>query len=392
MFAGFIAQLRAAGVPTSLTEYLTMLRALKAGCAAHDVEDFCFLARSALVKDERHVDRFDRVFAHFFRGLESVSPDNVADLPEEWLKKLAEKLLTPEEMAQIQALGGWDKLMETLRQRLAEQKGHHQGGSKWIGTAGTSPFGAYGYNPEGARVGQGGSRNRSAVKVWDKREFRDLDGDVELGTRGMKLALRRLRRFAREGQPNELDMSGTIRATAHNAGLLDLKFQAERHNKVKVLLLLDIGGSMDDHVEACEQLFSAARAEFRHLETFHFHNCPYERLWRSNRRRDLNETPTWEVLHRYGPDWMLVFVGDATMSPYEIIQAGGSIEHWNEETGQVWLQRLTRHFAKSVWLNPQREGRWEHTQSLQILRRLMEGRMYPLTLDGLDQAMKELAR
>jgi uncharacterized protein len=392
MFAGFIAQLRAAGVPTSLTEYLTMLRALKAGCAAYDVEDFYFLARSALVKDERHVDRFDRVFAHFFRGLESLSPDIVADLPEEWLKKLAEKLLTPEEMAQIQALGGWDKLMETLRQRLAEQKGRHQGGSKWIGTAGTSPFGAYGYNPEGVRVGQGDSRNRSAVKVWDKREFRDLDGDVELGTRGMKLALRRLRRFAREGQPNELDMPGTIRATAHNAGLLDLKLRAERHNKVKVLLLLDIGGSMDDHVEACEQLFSAARAEFRRLETFHFHNCPYERLWRSNRRRDLNETPTWEVLYRYGPDWMLVFVGDATMSPYEIIQAGGSIEHWNEETGQVWLQRLTRHFAKSVWLNPQREGRWEHTQSLQILRRLMEGRMYPLTLDGLDQAMKELAR
>jgi uncharacterized protein len=392
MFAGFIAQLRAAGIPASLTEYLVMLRSLKAGCAAYDVDDFYFLARAALVKDERLIDRFDRVFAHFFRGLESVSADLVTELPEEWLKKLAEKLLTPEEMAEIEALGGWDKLMETLRQRLAEQKGRHQGGSKWIGTAGTSPFGAYGYNPEGVRVGQSGSRNRSAVKVWDKREFRDLDGEVELGTRGMKLALRRLRRFAREGEFSELDMPGTIRATAHNAGLLDLKLRPERHNKVKVLLLLDIGGSMDDHVEACEKLFSAARAEFRNLETFHFHNCPYERLWRSNRQRVLNETPTWEILHRYGRDWKLIFVGDATMSPYEILQAGGSIEHWNEEAGQVWMQRLTGHFAKAVWLNPRVEARWQYAQSLQILRRLMHDRMYPLTLDGLDMAMKELAR
>ncbi len=392
MFAGFILQLRAAGVPASLTEYLTLLRGLKAGCADHSVEDFYFLARAALVKDERHIDRFDRVFAHFFRGLETVSGDLVQELPAEWLKKLAERMLTPEEMAAIEALGGFDKLMETLRQRLAEQKGRHEGGSKWIGTAGTSPFGAYGANPEGVRIGQAGSRNRSAVKIWDKREFQDLDGEVELGTRGMKLALRRLRRFAREGLPTELDMGGTIRATAHNAGLLDLKLQAERHNKVKVLLLLDIGGSMDDHVGACEQLFSAARAELKNLETFHFHNCPYERLWRSNRRRNLNETPTWDVLRRYGPDWMLVLVGDASMSPYEITQPGGSIEHWNEEAGQVWMQRLTGHFEHAVWINPRPEARWEHIHSLQIIRRLMEGRMYPLSLNGLEAAMRELAR
>ncbi len=392
MFAGFIAELRAAGVPASLTEYLTLLRALKAGCADTSVESFYFLARSALVKDERHMDRFDRVFAHFFRGLETVGPDIAAELPEEWLKKLAEKLLTPEEMAAIEALGGWDKLMETLRQRLAEQKGRHEGGSKWIGTAGTSPFGAFGYNPEGVRIGQGGSRHRSAVKVWEKREFRDLDGEVELGTRGMKLALRRLRRFARQGRPEELDMPGTIRATAHNAGLLDLKLQAERRNTVKVLLLLDIGGSMDDHVESCEQLFSAARTEFRHLETFHFHNCPYERLWRSGRRRHLSETPTFEVLRSYGPDWMLVFVGDATMSPYEILHAGGSVEHWNEEPGQRWIERLTGHFTKAVWLNPRSQERWDYAQSLQMIRRLMGGRMYPLTLDGLDAAMRELGR
>jgi len=392
MFAGFIAELRAAGVPASLTEYLTLLRALKAGCADTDVESFYFLARSTLVKDERHMDRFDRVFAHFFRGLETVGADIAAELPEEWLKKLAEKLLTPEEMAAIEALGGWDKLMETLRQRLAEQKARHQGGSKWIGTAGTSPFGAFGYNPEGVRIGQGGSRHRSAVKVWDKREFRDLDGEVELGTRGMKLALRRLRRFARQGRPEELDMPGTIRATAHNAGLLDLKLQAERRNTVKVLLLLDIGGSMDDHVENCEQLFAAAKAEFRHLETFHFHNCPYERLWRSGRRRHLCETPTFDVLRSYGSDWMLVFVGDATMSPYEILHAGGSVEHWNEESGQRWMERLTGHFTKAVWLNPRSEERWDYVQSLQMIRRLMGGRMYPLTLDGLDAAMRELGR
>jgi uncharacterized protein len=392
MFAGFIAQLRAAGVPASLTEYLTLLRALKAGCADYSVEDFYFLARSTLVKDERHIDRFDRVFAHFFRGLEGVGIEVVVDLPEEWLKKLAERLLSEEELAAIQALGGWEKLMESLRQRLVEQRERHQGGSKWIGTIGTSPFGAHGRNPEGVRIGQGGSRNRSATKVWERREFRDLDGEVELGTRGMKLALRRLRRFAREGRPSELDMTGTIRATAHNAGLLDLKLQAERRNRIKVLLLLDVGGSMDDHVEACEQLFSAARAEFKHLETFHFHNCPYDNLWRSSRRRHLTETPTWDVLHRYGADWMLIFVGDASMSPYEITQPGGSIEHWNEEAGQVWIGRLTAHFAHAVWINPRPEARWEHVQSLQIIRRLMEGRMYPLSLDGLDGAMRELRR
>ena len=391
MFAGFIAQLRAAGVPTSLTEYLTMLRGLKAGVAAFDVEDFYFLARSALIKDERHVDRFDQVFAHFFRGLATVSPDIVVDLPEEWLKKLAEKLLTPEEMAAIKALGGWDKLMETLRQRLAEQKGRHQGGSKWIGTAGTSPFGAYGYNPEGVRIGQDGSRNRSAVKVWDKREFRDLDGDVELGTRNIKVALRRLRKFARTGAPEELDLDGTIKGTAHK-GYLDILMRPERHNAVKVLLFFDIGGSMDWHIKATEELFSATRTEFKHMEYFYFHNCLYERVWKENRRRFQATTPTWDVLHTYPHDYKVIFVGDASMSPYEIAAQGGSVEHYNDEPGAVWLERVTRTYPACVWLNPIAEKEWGYTHSISMVHQLMGGRMYPLTLEGLDRAMRELIR
>lgn len=390
MFSGFIQALRRESVPVSLTEYLTLLGALKAGVVTLDVEDFYFLARASLIKDERHIDRFDRVFARHFKGLSAISGDVAADIPEEWLRKLAERFLSPEEMAAIEALGGWEKLMETLKQRLEEQKGRHQGGNKWIGTAGTSPFGAYGYNPEGIRIGQDKSRHRRAVKVWDKREFRDLDSDVELGTRAIKLALRRLRRWGREGEASELDLNGTIGATARNGGSLDLQLRPERRNKVKVLLLLDIGGSMDDHIEETAQLFSAAKSEFKYLETFYFHNCPYERLWRENRRRFDVATSTLDVMRTYGPDWSLILVGDATMSPYEITQPGGSVEHWNPESGQAWMERLLQHYPRAAWINP-RDGRfWSHTASLKLIDRLMAGRMYPLSLDGIDRALRDL--
>jgi uncharacterized protein with von Willebrand factor type A (vWA) domain len=392
MFAGFITSLRNAGVTVSLTEYLMLLKAMKRQVALLDIDDFYYLARTTLVKDERLVDRFDRVFALYFQGVAGVGGDLLAEIPDEWLRKLAEKYLSSEEMAQIQALGGFDKLMETLRQRLAEQKERHQGGSKWIGTAGTSPFGAYGYNPEGVRIGQKESRHRRAVKIWDKREFKDLDGEVELGTRGIKLALRRLRRWGREGEANELDLGGTIRATAANGGLLDLHLRPERRNKVKVLLLLDIGGSMDDHIEESAQLFSAARSEFKHLETFYFHNCPYERLWRSNRRRFDDFTPTAQVMNTYGPDWCLVIVGDATMGPYEITHAGGSVEHWNEESGAIWMARLLRHYPKAAWINPRDTHYWDFTHSLKLMKQIMNGRMFPLTLDGIDDALKALRR
>jgi len=391
MFTEFFLALKDARVPVSLTEYLTLMAAMKAGAASYDVEEFYFLSRSALVKDERNIDKFDRVFAKYFEALESVDLAQAA-IPEEWLRKLAEKVLTEEEKKQIQALGGWDKLMETLRERLKEQQGRHQGGSKWIGTAGTSPFGAYGYNPEGIRIGQDGNRNFRAVKVWDKREFQNLDDDVEVGTRNIKVALRRLRRFAREGAATELDLPDTIRSTAHNGGFLDLKIVPERHNTVKVLLLLDIGGSMDEHVKGCAELFSAASSEFKHLETFYFHNCPYERLWRDNRRRHGETTPTWQVLHTYPADWKLIVVGDATMSPYEIVQPGGSVEHFNEESGEVWMQRLFHTYPHAVWLNPKPEEEWPYNRSVGILRALTGHRMYPLTLGGLDQAMRELNR
>jgi len=392
MFAHFILALRQGGVPASITEYLAMLGAMRAGVADYSVDDFYYLSRAALVKDERHLDRFDRIFGECFKGLETPEGDAPRALPEEWLRKLAEKLLTPEEMAQIEALGGFEKLMETLRKRLAEQKGRHQGGSKWIGTAGTSPFGAFGFNPEGVRIGQEESRHRRAVKVWDKREFRDLDDTVELGTRNLKLALRRLRRFARQGAPIELDLPDTIRSTAHNAGHLDLKLVPERHNTVKVLLFLDVGGSMDDHVRVTEELFSAARSEFKHLEYFYFHNCPYERVWKNNRRRHEVVISTFEVLRTYGPDYKLIMVGDATMSPYEIVQPGGSVEHMNPEAGAVWLERLTSHYRRSAWLNPQSQRSWGHSQSIGMVRQLMEGRMFPLTLAGLDEMTRELSR
>ena len=392
MFAPFILALRQAAIPASITEYLALLGAMQAGVAEYSVEDFYYLARAALVKDERYLDRFDRVFGVYFRALEAPEGPAPQELPAEWLRKLAEKLLTPEEMAQVQALGGFEKLMETLRQRLAEQKGRHQGGSKWIGTGGTSPFGAYGYNPEGVRIGQEESRHRRAVKVWDKREFRDLDDDAELGSRTLKLALRRLRRFARQGAATELDLPDTVRSTANNAGHLDLKLVPERHNAVKVLLLLDIGGSMDEHVRECQELVSAARSEFKHLEYYYFHNCPYERLWRSNRRRSDTELPTAQVLRTYGPDYKLIFVGDASMSPYEITHPGGSVEHWNAEAGSVWLQRLTGHYRRSAWLNPLEGRRWEHSMSVNMLRHLMEGRMFPMTLAGIEAMTRDLVR
>lgn len=391
MFITFLTNLRGAGVPVSLREYLTLMEALQADLAGKQVEDFYFLARALLVKNEANLDRFDQVFGQTFNGLALGEAIEAEDLPEEWLRKLAEKHLTAEEMAEVEALGGFDKLMETLRKRLEEQKGRHQGGSKWIGTAGTSPFGAYGYNPEGVRIGQDGSRHRRAVKVWDKRTFRDLDDTVELGTRNIKVALKRLRRFARQGAADELDLDGTIRSTAHK-GMLDIHMRPERRNAVKVLLFFDIGGSMDDHIRVCEELFSAARTEFKVLEYFYFHNCPYEYVWKNNARRHAERIPTQELLNKYGPDYKLIFVGDASMSPYEIAYAGGSVEHWNEEAGAVWMQRLTQQFPRSAWLNPVSERHWSYTHSIQMIRELMGGRHYPLTLEGLDEAMRDLVR
>ena len=390
MLVRFFFDLRTEGVPVTLTEFLTLLEALDRRVANYDAEKFYYLARAALVKDERHFDRFDRAFARHFDGVQSVVAALAARIPDEWLRAEAERLLSAEDKAKIEALGGWDKLIETLKRRLAEQTERHAGGSKWIGTAGTSPFGAYGYNPEGVRVGQKESRERRAVKVWDRREFRNLDDRVELGTRNIKLALRRLRRFAREGAAEELDLPDTIDATARNAGLLDLRLVPERHNAIKVLLFLDIGGSMDDHVRVCEELFSAARGEFKHLEYFYFHNCVYESLWRDNRRRHGERIATASVLNKYGADYRLIFVGDATMSPYEILEAGGSIEHWNEEAGRVWIERLRRAWPRHVWLNPEPQERWEYSPSVRLTRELLEQRMYPLTLKGIDDAMRVL--
>jgi uncharacterized protein with von Willebrand factor type A (vWA) domain len=392
MFRTFVEALRQHGVPVSLREYLSFLEALKAGVAGCDPEAFYHLARLTLVKDERHIDRFDRAFAQAFRGLEAVTPEQVIaalNLPPEWLAKLAERHLTEAERAQVQALGGFDKLMETLKKRLAEQKGRHQGGSKWIGTAGTSPFGAYGYNPEGVRIGQDASRHRRAVKVWDRREFRDYDDGVELNTRAIKLALKRLRRWAREGAAEELDLDGTIRETARQ-GWLEVRTRPERRNAVKVLLLMDVGGSMDDHVQVVQELFSAARAEFKHLEFYYFHNCLYEFVWRDNRRRWEAKIPTWELLRTYGPDWKCIFVGDATMSPYEIAYPGGANEHWNAEAGHVWLARARNQWPHTLWINPVPERLWAGIPSVQMIRELFPERMVPLTLEGLTRGMRAL--
>ena len=394
MLIDFFLSLKQSGLPVSVKEYLTLCEAMQAGIAHGSVDDFYYLSRTCLVKDEANFDRFDRAFGAYFKGMESLD-DALArafkqEIPEEWLRKLAEKLLTDEEKAQVEALGGWDKLMETLRQRLQEQQGRHQGGNKWIGTAGTSPFGAYGYNPEGIRIGQDKSRNKSAVKVWDQREYRDYDSQVELGIRNIQLALRRLRKFARSGAEEELDLDHTISATARNAGYLDIKMIPERHNRVKVLLFLDVGGSMDEYVHRCEELFSAAKTEFKHLEYFYFHNFLYESVWRNNRLRHAEKFPTWDVLNKFGPDYKVIIVGDAAMSPYEILQAGGSVEHWNEEAGSVWLARITNAYKHAVWINPTPEEHWQWTQSIRITRELMEERMFPMSVEGLDRAMKAL--
>jgi uncharacterized protein len=392
----FFTDLRAGGIPVTLPEFLVLLEGLEARLAALSPEDFYYLARMSLVKDERHFDRFDRVFAEHFAGAEKLFEKLTAELPADWLEALADRLFSEEEKkrleAEVRAQGGWEKLMETLRQRLREQQGRHEGGSKWIGTGGTSPFGNQGYNPEGVRIGQAGSRHRRALKVWEARDYRNLDDGVELGTRNIKMALRRLRRFAREGAAEELDLDGTIDHTARNGGLLDIRLQPERRNAIKLLLLLDVGGSMDPHVKICEELFSAVRGEFRHLEYFYFHNFPYERLWKDNRRRFNVLTDTWKVLRTFNSDYRVVFVGDATMSPYEIEQPGGSVEHWNDEAGRIWMQRIASHFPRLVWLNPEPEERWKWTPSIGITRELVGERMFPLTLDGIDRAMRELKR
>jgi uncharacterized protein len=386
----FFYTVRKAGVPASLNEFLLLLDALDRGVIYGSLDDFYTLSRLCLVKDEAYFDRFDLAFAAYFKGVSAISDDLVRDIPIDWVRKLAERWLSDEEKKRIEALGGWDKLMDTLRERLEEQKGRHQGGSKWIGTAGTSPFGAFGYNPEGVRIGQDGSRNRRAVKVWDRREYRDYDANRELGVRNIKMALRRLRRFAREGAPEILDLDGTIRSTAKNAGWLDMKMVAELHNAVKVLLFLDVGGTMDDHVHVVEELFSATRTEFKNLEYFYFHNCVYESVWKDNRRRH-QRTPTVDVMRKYGHDYKLIIVGDASMSPYELEQAGGSVEHWNDEAGRVWLERMLRTWPHAVWLNPVPEDHWGWTTSIQNILRLMDGRMHPLTVAGLERAMKALA-
>ena len=394
MFLPFFDNLRKSGIPVSLREFLTFLEAMKQGLATYDVEAFYYLARVAMVKDERNLDKFDRAFAATFKGLENISFEQVLDaveLPADWLQKMAEKHLSDEEKAEIEALGGFEKLMETLKERLKEQEKRHQGGNKWIGTAGTSPFGAYGYNPEGVRIGQKESRHKKAVKVWDKREFKNLDDTVELGTRNIKVALKRLRRWAREGAAEELDLDGTIRSTAEN-GYLDVKVRPERRNAVKVLLFLDVGGSMDPHVKVVEELFSAARTEFKHLEYFYFHNCLYEGVWRDNRRRWDDQTPTEEVLRTYGPDYKCIFVGDASMSPYEIAYPGGANEHWNAEAGQVWLQRARDQWASTLWINPIPEKYWSYTHSIQMIQEIFDNQMVPMTLDGLARGMRELTR
>lgn len=389
MFVKFFYALKESGLPVSIKEYLTLMEALKAGCSNYSVDDFYYLSRSVFVKDETKLDKFDRVFGKTFEGIEFIADDETAEIPEEWLKKMAELYLTPEEMEEINSLGDWDEIMETLKKRLEEQEKRHQGGNKWIGTAGKSPFGAYGYNPEGVRIGQKEGRHGKALKVWDKREYKNLDDTVELGTRNIKVALKKLRQFARQGEASELDLDGTIRSTAHN-GFLDIKMVPERHNAVKVLIFFDVGGSMDPYIKLCEELFSAARTEFKHLEFFYFHNCLYERVWKDNVRRHNETTPTMDVLHKYPHDYKVIFVGDASMSPYEITYPGGSVEHWNEEAGDVWMKRVTNIYQKAVWLNPVPEEHWQYSQSIQLLKELMDNRMYSLSLSGIDQAVKAL--
>ena len=391
MFITFFNELRAAKVPVTVREYLVLMEGLALGVPDGSVEDFYYLARTCLVKDERHLDKFDQVFGHVFKGLNLMSEVAHPAIPEEWLKKLTELYLSDEDKAKVAELGGWDAIMEELQKRLAEQKGRHQGGSKWIGTGGTSPYGANGYNPAGVRIGQATNRNNRAIKVWDQRAYRDFDDAVELGTRNIKVALRRLRQFARTGSPDELDLAATIKGTA-DKGYLDLHLRPERRNAVKVLMFLDVGGSMDGHIRQAEELFSAARGEFKKLEFFYFHNCPYEYVWKDNNRRWTERTPTMEVLHKYPADYKVIFVGDASMSPYEIVQPGGAVEHMNAEAGEVWLRRITDIYQHSVWLNPVPDTHWGWTHSVRMIRDLMGQRMYPLTPGGLDKAMRALMR
>ncbi|RAK58022.1 vWA domain-containing protein [Phenylobacterium deserti] len=391
MFMRFFSELRQAKVPVTLKEYLLLMEGLDKAVIDRSVEDFYYLSRAALVKDEKNLDKFDRVFGQVFKGVESLGEEGNPELPEEWLRALTERFLTEEEKAQIEALGGFEKLMEALQERLREQHKRHEGGNRMIGTAGTSPFGANGYNPEGVRIGQDKSRHGRAVKVWDQREYKNLDDGVEIGTRNIKVALRRLRKWVRDGAADELDLAGTIRGTAEK-GYLDIQLRPERRNKISVLLFLDVGGSMDAHIKVCEELFSAARTEFKNLEFFYFHNCLYEGVWKDNRRRHNEKTPTWDVLHKFPSDYKVIFVGDATMSPYEVTYPGGSVEHWNEEAGAVWLQRVADIYEHMVWLNPVAERHWSYSPSVGIIRQLMGERMYPLTLEGLERAMKELAR
>ena len=391
MFTTFFHELKAAKVPVTLKEYLMLMEALKADLADQRVEHFYYLARASLVKDEKHLDKFDQVFGHVFKGLELMSDAAEVEIPEEWLRAITKLYLSDEEKAKIEALGGWEKIMEELKKRLAEQKGRHQGGKKWIGTAGTSPYGAEGYNPAGVRIGQKENKNFRALKVWDKREFKDLDDTVELGTRNIKMALRRLRKFAREGAEDELDLDGTIKGTARK-GYLDIQMRPERRNTIKVLMFFDIGGSMDWHIKLAEELFSAARVEFKHMQHYYFHNCLYEFVWKDNKRRWTERTNTWDVLHKFPSDYKVVFVGDASMSPYEITVPGGSVEHMNEEPGAAWMRRVTGIYEHCVWLNPVPKDHWSWTPSIKLIEDIMEKRMYPLTLGGIDAAMKELMR
>ena len=390
MLIDFFLHLKASRLKVSTREFLTLLEGLRDGVCGHSLEDFYFYARTCLVKDESYYDRFDEAFGVYFKGVTEV-PGLETDLPDEWLRAMMKKHLSPEDKAKLEKLG-WDKLMDELRKRLGEQKGRHQGGSKWIGTGGSSPFGNNGYHPEGIRIGGESAGNRTAIKVWEKREYRNLDDSVELGTRNIKVALRRLRRFAREGAADELDLDGTIAATARNAGWLDLMMRPERHNAVKVLLFLDVGGSMDDHVKVCEELFSACRSEFKHLEYFYFHNCVYEKVWRDSHRRHAENIPVADLIHRYGPDYKLVFVGDATMSPYEILHPHGSIEHMNSEPGAAWVRRLLDAWPAAAWLNPEPEHLWPYRKSIEILQQIVGGRMYPMTLGGLERAMQQLSK
>jgi len=406
MLIDFFYTLRSAKLPVSVKEYLMLLEALQAGVVgpnsgklgedgeigegAYKIDDFYYLARTVLVKDEKHYDKFDRAFAAYFKGVEMIA-DFTKDIPLEWLRKNLELNLSPEEKAAIEKMG-WDELMETLKKRFEEQKERHEGGSKWIGTGGTSPFGANGFNPQGIRIGQEKSRNKSAVKVWDQRAYKDYDDTQELGTRNIKVALRRLRKFAREGHVEELDLDDTIRSTAANAGWLDIKMVPERHNNVKVLLLMDVGGTMDEHISRVEEVFSATKTEFKHIEFYYFHNCVYDFMWKNNRRRFSEKFATWDIIRKYNKDYKLIFVGDATMSPYEILQPGGSVEYNNEEAGAEWMQRLTNAFPKFVWINPEPQGVWQYRQSISVIQQLVNQRMYPLTLKGLEEAMRLLSK